>query len=295
MVSLMKRLSSVLLAAVLAAPAGAQANPPGTDIYLAALSVKKGTVSVGVPSNVTGRAGYDNQPSFTPDGKSILFTSTRDDGQSDIYRYHIRDKHTARVTVTPESEYSATLMPGGKRFSVIRVERDSTQRLWSFNLDGTNPTVLLQTLKPVGYHAWADGNTLALFVLGNPNALVRANNKTGRLDTLSRNIGRSLATVPGKRGFSYVQRLPDSSWALMTVAGKTSQQLAVMPAGADFIAWLGPDVALTATGSKLLTCTGGCGKNWTEVADLAGAGLTRLSRLAVSPDGKWLALVAEDR
>ena len=32
---------------------------------------------------------------------------------------------------------------GGTRFSVIRVERDSTQRLWSFALDGSDPQLML--------------------------------------------------------------------------------------------------------------------------------------------------------
>jgi hypothetical protein len=31
----------------------------------------------------------------------------------------------------------------------------------------------------------------------------------------------------------------------------------------------------------------------TEVGDVASAGLTKITRLAASPDGKWLALVAE--
>src|SRR5437016_2397880 len=56
---------------------------PAPDIYLAPLSMQNGKPVVGPPLNVTHRPGYDNQPSFTPDSKSILFTSTHDDGQSD--------------------------------------------------------------------------------------------------------------------------------------------------------------------------------------------------------------------
>src|SRR3954470_8467432 len=83
--------------------------PPATDIYLAPLQLLRGRATVGRPVNITNRPGYDNQPSFTPDGAAILYTSTRDDGQSDIYRYDRTAKTISRVTTTPESEYSATV------------------------------------------------------------------------------------------------------------------------------------------------------------------------------------------
>ena len=39
--------------------------------------------------NITRSPGYDNQPSFTPDGAAILFTSNRGGTQTDIYRYDV--------------------------------------------------------------------------------------------------------------------------------------------------------------------------------------------------------------
>src|SRR6476660_3296359 len=189
--------------------AGAQAAqaPPATDIFLAPLSISStdGRPTIGKPVNVTNRPGYDNQPAFTPDSRGMLFTSIHEDGggQSDIYRYDVGTKAITRVTSTPESEYSATIMPGGQRFSVSRVERDSTQRLWSFAMDGSDPQLLVPTVKPVGYHAWIDPDNLALFVLGNPNALVHFDVRSGHADTLTRNIGRSLAPTIGGGGFSF--------------------------------------------------------------------------------------------
>src|SRR4051812_44166465 len=83
---------------------GAQ-RVPSTDIFLAPLSIEDGHPVIGNPINVTNRPGYDNQPSFTPDGHALLFTSIHDDGQSDIYRYDLATKEITRVTTTPESEY----------------------------------------------------------------------------------------------------------------------------------------------------------------------------------------------
>ena len=166
-----------------AARASPRPAPPPPDVYLASLKIDADKVVVGAPLNITARAGYDNQPAFTTDGSSVFFTSVREDGQADIYRYEIATKRTARVTTTaPESEYSATQIDGGRAISVIRVERDSTQRLWRIPLDGSASSVILDRVKPVGYHAWADDRTLALFVLGSPNTLQLADTRTGKAD-----------------------------------------------------------------------------------------------------------------
>lgn len=296
---------SLIVAAVsLAAAAGAKAQAaPASDVYLAPLVVRNGEPVVGIPVDITRRTGYDNQPSFTPDGRSILFTSIHEDGQADIYRYDLPTKRITRVTNTMESEYSPTVMPGGRRFSVIRVEKDSTQRLWSFRLDGSDPKLVLANIKPVGYHAWVDDHVVALFVLGDrahANALLRADVRTGYADTLARDIGRSLVPLKGAHGFSFVQHRPDSTWGLVTLkmdrAGSESTMTEVdtLPRGADFVAWITPTIPLAGTGSKLFAWNPAKAV-WVDVADLASAGLSRISRLAVSPDGKWLAIVADDQ
>ena len=154
----------ILLALSCSSPLWGQ-GPAGTDIYVAELAERDGRVSVGPLTNATDRDGYDNQPHFVPSGTSILYTSGRADGQTDIHRYDILSKRSQSVTETTESEYSPTPMPGGETFSVIRVEADSSQRLWSFRIDGTNPQLVLEEIMPVGYHAWADSSTVALFVL----------------------------------------------------------------------------------------------------------------------------------
>jgi hypothetical protein len=285
--------AGVLSFAAIAAMLPAQ-EPPATDIYLAPLSIKDGKVSVGTPVNITKRAGYDNQPSFTSKSESILFTSIHQDGQADIYRYDLASKSVSQVTHTPESEYSATIMPGGRRFSVIRVERDSTQRLWSFAMDGSDPQVILPALKPVGYHAWLNRDNVVTFVLGKPNALVLANVRDGHADTLARNIGRSLATMP--RGeFSYVQN--DGSGPLLRAfnwSTRASRDLMSLPGGSQDIAWIDGSLVLTGAASRLLVRDIRDG-NWNEIADFSAQGLTSITRLAVSPNGKWLAIVAVPR
>jgi WD40 repeat protein len=281
----------------LATRAAAQA-PPATDIYLAPLQVTKGPDGtaqwqVGAPVNVTHRPGYDNQPSFLPGGRAFLYTVIATDAQADIYRYDLATGASTRVTATPESEYSPTPLPDGRGFSVVRVEADSTQRLWAFDWDGTHPRLLLPGVKPVGYHAWIDSVTVALFVLGTPATLQFADLRTGKADTVARDVGRSPQRVPGRAAVSFVWRRDSTArWvAVVDVATRTPQPFAPLPDSADFHAWTPDGTLLVSAGTRVLRWDPQ-GARWVPIADFAAAGLTSISRLAVSPAGDRLAVVA---
>jgi hypothetical protein len=100
------------------------------------------SLDLGKPVNVTHRPGYDNQPCFLADSQTLLYTSAEPEGGTDIYRFSLATKTSVRVTRTPESEYSPTPLESGG-FCTVRVEADSTQRLWRFDQDGTNPQLVM--------------------------------------------------------------------------------------------------------------------------------------------------------
>lgn len=269
-------------------PAAAQA--PATDIYLSTLTFVDGEVMVGSWSNVTARDGYDNQPSFEPDGRSILYTSMRD-GQTDIYRYDLATKRSERVTRTPESEYSPTAMPGVNRFSAVRVESDSTQRLWSFSRDGTDPLLLLPDIAPVGYHAWSNADRVALFVLGSPPTLRLANVGPGAGHQRAENIGRSLHSVPGSEAVSFLVK-GDEWWIhVLDLETDRSRRTARALEGSEDYAWTPQGLLLMGQESRLYSLDPAAGGDWVLVADLAGEGIHGITRIAVSPNGNHIALV----
>ena len=150
----------------LVALVSAQPQPPATEVYLAPMPAKAGDV-LAAWINISNSPGYDNQPSFLPDGSAILFSSNRDGKQTDIYRYDIATKkrHTADAHAR-DRVFADGDARSARRFRSIRVEADKTQRLWRFDLDGSNPRLVLENVKPVGYHAWIDDTHLALFILG---------------------------------------------------------------------------------------------------------------------------------
>jgi hypothetical protein len=276
----------------------ARPAPPPPDIYLATIALDRGTPKIGAPMNITDRAGYDNQPSFTWDESGIFFTSVREDGQADIYRYDIAVKGTTRVTSTaPESEYSATAMDSGRAISVVRVERDSTQRLWRFPVGGGTPTVILERVRPVGYHAWADAHTLALFVLGTPNTLQLADTRTGVADTIATGIGRSLHRIPGSRRISFVRKVSPTEWWIESLdpASRATARLVQLPEGVEDYAWLPNGSIVCGRESKLLWWSGKQAAGWREIADLGPAGVKGITRIAVSGRGDRIAIVADGR
>src|SRR5687768_7555969 len=63
--------------------------PPSTDIHLLPVSLRAGHLVAGTPVRVTDRAGYDNQPAFAPDGRSLYFTRI-EAGNADIQRYDLK-------------------------------------------------------------------------------------------------------------------------------------------------------------------------------------------------------------
>ena len=268
-----------------------QSDTASTDIYLLSLDGKE-------VSNITNRRGYDNQPAWENKNR-ILYTSDYA-GQTDIYDIDFSFNRISRVTNTPEREYSPALTPDGKAISVVRVERDSTQRLWRFPKVGGAPQVVLNDIKPVGYYAWLDTSTVALFVLGDPNTLQIANTQTGRARVVTTNIGRSLQRVPGGRRASYLHRV-GTSWVLETVDPEPRANMAfdidtiaVMPDSADYVVWRSATELYTGAGSRILRMKLP-DRRWTLLVDLAPDGIRRISRLALSPDGSRLAFVADER
>lgn len=298
---------TLILLVPLALFIGTQNQPPDTEVFLAKLTNGSGKLTVGKPENISNSPGYDNQPSFSPDGQSVFFTSARggapqgtSDAQMDIYRYDIASKRVAQVTKTPESEYSATVTPDRRHISVIRVEADKTQRLWKFTSAGADPSLVLSDIKPVGYHAWLDDHTLALFVLGQPATLQIADTRTGKAVVAATDIGRSLQRIPGG-GISFVQRSGEGPQRTLTISevtvrdGKpvtTALTGAAPGATDDFVAWMPDGTLLMAGGGSLHSWHRG-DKEWRTIANLAALGVRSVSRLAVSPRGDWLALVAQ--
>jgi hypothetical protein len=294
---------SLAVAAATHHAAHAQSAFPTVDIYVADLA---GAGCPCAPVNVTHRAGYDNQPHFLPGGTALLYTAADDSGGTDIYRVTLVTGERQRITATPESEFSPTLMPDRKRVSVVRIEPDLRQHLWSFPLPrgrADQPVMnyafqrMLEALEPVGYHAWLDDHTLALFVLGEPNSLYVANVSTGQYEKIAGPIGRSLQRIPGTRRVSFVDLSVEKDTRIRSFDPDThavTDLVRPLRAGDVDFAWTSDGRIIMANEGMLMAWDAKNDGTWLPFADFTKAGLKNITRLAFSPDGKRVALVAAD-
>ncbi|GGK79754.1 PD40 domain-containing protein [Rufibacter glacialis] len=268
---------------------------PDTDIFLVPLKKQKETYQVGAPLNITQRPGYDNQPSFTPDGKSVLYASQRNGQPTDIYQYFLKEKKTSQLTATPEAEYSPLVMPDAQSFTVVRGKE---QHLWRFPLKpaASSPALVLQMPQLIGYHVWynQDSMLVAAFPETPPMSLYLAVPGKKEPVKLEESVGRCLQKVPRQQAISFLVPVSDAVADIKLIHLKTMERETLVQAlpGSQDYAWTPDGQLLMAQGSKIFLFRPGAGGKWKEVADLSTKGIKNITRLAVSPTGKHLSFVA---
>ena len=279
------------------------AQYPNTDIWLLDVNEDNGTITFNNPVNITNREGYDNQPAFSPDGKCILFSSLRENKQTDIYKYTIASKKTKRFCKTPESEFSPTFMPDGKYISAVLIEKDSTQRLWKFPIKGGSGSIVMDKIDSVGYHCWINENTLAFFILTKPFTLQIADVKTQQATVIADSVSRCIKMIPERKAMSYTVKLNDTTFVirqhqfqktpLPSIFDSALLNYKAIGKSEDYI-WYNQSTLIMANGSLLYSSCIDCfgnGGSWKLIADLKQFGIDKIGRIAISADKKKIALV----
>lgn len=244
------------------------------------------------------RGGYNNQPNFFGNHELWLTAQfPKDTTQTDLIALDLLLKTQTRVTNTPSTaEYSPTPMPGGKRFSAVRVEEDGNQRLWSFPLDRSdNGRVEFPKTYNVGYHCWLHDTLVAFFIVGEnglPHTLQVLGTKSQKPQRIASNIGRCLAKRPDGK-LLFVQKATEQTWFLKTWEAKTNTQeiLLTMPAGVEDFVLLPDGTLLCGNGPKLMQLNPRRETSWKTISDLSKYGVKKITRLAASKDGKLAVVV----
>jgi hypothetical protein len=284
----------ILLLSVLLVANGAVAQT-GSEIFLFDLAVKKSKVSASHPVNITNHKGYDNQPFFHPDLPVIFYASFNDDGRSDIRSYNFKNKQTKSITQTAEREYSPTVTLDKQYLSCIIQRDNGAQDLGKYPIEGGEPVVIIDNLT-VGYHVWGDNSHLGLFVLGTPNTLHYVLLPMKKDTIIAQNIGRSLHKVPGETAISFIQKISDTDWRIRKLDTRSLKITDVGPAitAHEDLAWLPDGKILMSDGPKLFFMDPAEGPAWNEVQVSGSSVLKGVTRLAVSADGKKLAVVISE-
>jgi dipeptidyl aminopeptidase/acylaminoacyl peptidase len=281
----------LLLTGLFYLPAATAQSLPETEIYLCQIKHKKGAWKISQPKNITQRPGYDNQPAFTPNGKSILFTSIRDKPTTDIYAFALKKNKLTQLTNSPEGKYSPTITPDKKNISVVRGEE---QQIWRFPLTGNpDPTLVFSNPGKVGYFCWLSPDSLAVFMLGEPHTLHLATTAGTLSEAYAANIGRALHKVPGKAAVSFISKANGESWEIQQLDLQTkaiTTLVKTLPNSEDFT-WTTDGKILMAQGPRLYEYNPQQPQDWVQIADFSGTGLKNITRLALDAKNKQLAFV----
>ncbi len=265
------------------------AQLPETDIFLSTISKTKTGLQFSTPENITNRPGYDNQPSFTPDGKNILFVAIADTTQSDVYTYSLLSKKITQVTHTHVSEYSPTLNEKTNLYTVVRVDADSGQRL--YHLSAKNPATVsvIPNSDSVGYYCELNDSMIAMFILGPANTLQVLNTKTGERKLIASDIGRCFRLSANNKRMYFVIKGNDVEWFIYSMDCKTLETERVAPtlSGSEDYTLLADDKIIMGKDAQLFILEN---NSWKKLADFS-ATIHSFYRIAVNRDGTLLALV----
>jgi hypothetical protein len=266
---------------------------PGSEIYLFDLKYGKDQLVLSNPKNVTNHPGYDNQPFFHPDKSILYFASANEEGRTDIVEYDLVKGTTRKITDTPEREYSPTVTPDKKFLSCIIQRDNGAQDLGKYPIDGGTAEVIINNLT-VGYHAWADNNTLYMFVLGNPLTLHRYSVAENKDEVVESNIGRSIHKIPGTSTISFVHKEGDDKWLVKKVDGKNISTLGETLPKREDLAWTPDSRIIMSDGENFFFADPTITPMIWKQIKLESQTLKGITRLAVSGDGSKLAVVVSE-
>lgn len=114
-------------------------------------------------TSLSNSRGDDRDPTWSPDGKYIVFTSERD-GNTEIYVMNADGSGQTRVTYSPENEHHPQWSPDGERIVFSMMQDDNSGDLFVINTDGSGLTRLTETAKiNENYPDWSPNGKLILF------------------------------------------------------------------------------------------------------------------------------------
>lgn len=281
---------------VLALPLPAQTLD--TEVWLGKLDMSGGGFAVSELVNISQDPGYDNQPSFYPDGEALLYTTeatSLDDSGLGVHavRYDI-----ARGT--------RTLLPDAKGFSPTPVGREQLMvlRQGRVFLHDAAGKLLAEATKTstAGYFTPFDETTWVMFMNEPERRIILYNPKTNEEETLARGANTAPFRVPGARAVTFVSQSPfpavegeKAKQVLQRLAldSKKVATLATLPfeTGGHHL-WTDRGTLLMASGPVVYEWSPARPEEWKPVYRASDPQLQGISRIAISPDRSRIALVS---
>ena len=286
----------------------APAQSPGpnpVNLWLVDLTWTGGRLSAGKPVKLTSDNGTNSQPSFSPDGRSVVFSATRDtgaDARSDIYRIDLATRTETRITRTPENENSPTVNAAGEYTAVRWVPATLFREfgVWMYSADGTPTRGVLRGPDTTGYYTPLGSGQYALT---RPRAktftVALFDDQSGTITEVDSGVPALPAQlIPGQRALSYVQiDSVDSKHTLrrLDLDTRRTSSIGSTIVGRTAHAWVpGRNTLLMAKGN-VLYARGASETAWRPVARFDDPDLRNATAYVVSPSGDKLVLTSPRR
>ena len=266
-----------------------------TEIYVFDMAFAYEGLELLNAKNISNNAGYDNQPSFTSN-ETVIF-SGNNNGQTDIAEYNLKTGTKKWINKkTDGSEFSPQKFPSNNAIAAVRLDKDGKQRLYSYNLETGKPKKMLENIQVAYFAFYSDEKLLATVLSATEMDLVWMDLKTKSVDTLLQNAGRGLQKIPKSSSMAYtlINEVGNLDLSILDIASMESFFICELPKGVQDYIWLNEFQVLAGLGSKLFIYDTLGEPEWNKVASLDEFDVTNITRMAVSPDGKKLAVVVEE-
>jgi hypothetical protein len=291
--------ASVLVALAFTALAGNQATAQSSpvNLYVADLTYAGGTLHIGTPRKLTGDKGINSQPSFAPDGKSILFVRRDSAGaEGDVFRIELATGKETRVTSTPEMENSPTVTPDGK-LMVIRWKPETLFKEWGpwiYDMKGTPLRAVLPGPDTVGYYVRLDSVSFAMMRPKSTGAVSIFDTRNGSMtdyDFHPANLPPQ--KIPRQRAISYtrVDSIGGNRIRRLDLVTHDTTEIAAARPKKTVHAWTPRGAILMGEGNAIYMLIPPA-KTWTQVGSFTDPELQDINAYVVSPAGDKLILIS---
>lgn len=263
-----------------------------TNIYVFDIALAYEGLEVFNKKTISENEGYNNQPSFA--NNEILYYSGNNNGQSDIAEYNLKTgDRTWFNTATPGGEYSPQRFPSSKSVAAGRLDPDDKQRLYKYDKESGTSTEIIKDLNVAYFSFYSDDIILATVLDGNEMDLGIIDLKNKNFNVLFNKAGRSLQRIPKTDYMSYtlINEVGKLDLYMMNINSSESYFICEIPMEIQDYVWISDTQIVVGKNEKLyMYDTLGEGE-WTMVSSLKEHGIKNVMRMAISPNGKKLAVV----
>lgn len=244
------------------------------------------------PHTIPSEGDYNNQPYFISDHEILLSAERK--GQTDILLYNLQTKIRTWLSDTPGSEYSPKQINKDGKVLAVRLEKNGKQRLYAYDKTGKSEEIIKDI--PVAYYGFRNSKSILATVLsGDVMDLVQIDIENKRLVKLFDDAGRGIERLPKGNSMSYLLRNDADNWDLYVLdqGSEDAYFVTELPGRIQDYVWLTDTQILIGMGNKLYLYDTFGESEWVHIGSLGNFGIKDISRLAVSPNGKKLAVVSQ--